>query len=154
MNREHTESRNGMSASASAEATAPDTHLGSCLCGAARFRIDGAFERFYLCHCRHCRKDTGSAHAANLFSSSARLTWLQGRDVQRRYQLPQTRHVRCFCSICGSALPHDEPGMVVVPAGSLDTALPATPDAHIFMASKADWDHDLASAPTFESFPS
>jgi len=24
-------------------------YLGSCLCGTVRFRIDGAFERFYLC---------------------------------------------------------------------------------------------------------
>ncbi len=42
-------------------------HTGSCLCGAVRFRIEGEFERFYLCHCSHCRKDTGSAHAAGQF---------------------------------------------------------------------------------------
>lgn len=49
-------------------------HAGSCLCGEVHYEIEGAFERFYLCHCTHCRKDTGSAHAANLFSSSAKLT--------------------------------------------------------------------------------
>src|SRR3546814_15522895 len=46
-------------------------HAGSCLCGAVHYQVDGAFEQFYLCHCRHCRKDTRSAHAANLFSSHA-----------------------------------------------------------------------------------
>ena len=75
-----------MSAMTNAGEAAPDSHLGSCLCGAVRFRIDGAFERFYLCHCSHCRKDTGSAHAANLFSSGARLTWLHGRDELRSYR--------------------------------------------------------------------
>jgi hypothetical protein len=44
-----------------------NTYSGSCLCGEIRFEIEGEFERFYLCHCEYCRKDTGSAHAANLF---------------------------------------------------------------------------------------
>ncbi|RPH66319.1 MAG: aldehyde-activating protein, partial [Hyphomicrobiales bacterium] len=48
-------------------------HLGSCLCGDVRFEIAGDFEKFYLCHCSRCRKDTGSAHGANLFASAARL---------------------------------------------------------------------------------
>src|SRR3546814_4169608 len=32
-------------------------HAGSCLCGAVHYQVDGAFEQFYLCHCRHCRKE-------------------------------------------------------------------------------------------------
>ena len=46
---------------------------GSCLCGAVRFEIRGSLERFFLCHCRRCQKDTGTAHAANLFSATAGL---------------------------------------------------------------------------------
>ena len=53
---------------------------GSCLCGAVRFEVTGAFESFFLCHCSRCRKDTGSAHGANLFSSTAKLAWLKGED--------------------------------------------------------------------------
>jgi hypothetical protein len=30
-----------------------------------------------------------------------------------------------------------------VPAGSLDTEVGIRPDAHIFFASKADWDEEL-----------
>lgn len=129
-------------------------HLGSCLCGAVRFRLDGAFERFYLCHCAHCRKDSGSSHAANLFTASAKFEWLSGRDNVATYTLPQTRHTRCFCSMCGSAMPHVAGTSIVVPAGCLDTALDVVPDAHIFVASKATWDHDLADIPAFDSFPS
>ena len=47
-------------------------YYGSCLCGNAKFEVQGKVDGFYLCHCRHCQKDTGSAHAANLFSKSAR----------------------------------------------------------------------------------
>lgn len=70
------------------------------------------------------------------------------------YSLPQTRHIRCFCSTCGSALPHVTDEFVVVPAGCLDTELAVTPDAHIFVASRVDWDRDLESIRTFDAFPS
>lgn len=128
-------------------------HLGSCLCGAVRFKVTGAFERFYLCHCSHCRKDTGSAHAANLFSSTAKLVWLSGEERVRTFNLPETRHTRCFCSDCGSALPYASAKMLVVPAGSLDTALDMRADANIFTTSRAAWDHNLGHVPSFESFP-
>jgi len=86
-----------------------NTYAGSCLCGEARFEILGEFERFYLCHCEFCRKDTGSAHAANLFSSTAVLKWVAGEDKTRQFNLPGTRHSKCFCSKCRAALPmmHD-----------------------------------------------
>lgn len=63
------------------------TYAGSCLCRAVRFEVVGEFNRFYLCHCEYCRKDTGSAHAANLFSSTAVLRWISGGESVRRYDL-------------------------------------------------------------------
>jgi len=121
-----------------------------------RYEVDGEFEHFFLCHCEHCRKDTGSAHAANLFSSQATLKWIAGQDKLTFYNLPSTRHSRNFCSVCGSALPSTqmEGKLVVVPAGSLDTPVANKPDAHIFMSSKAGWDDDLAAIPKMEKYPS
>ncbi len=120
-----------------------------------RFEVGGTFQRFYLCHCEYCRKDTGSAHAANLFASGARLTWLSGQDKVQSYVLPSTHHRKCFCSICGSAMPslQMEGEMVVVPAGSLDSGVSIRPDAHIFVASRADWDHALDEIPHIERLP-
>lgn len=132
-----------------------NTHSGSCLCGAVRFEVAGDFERFYLCHCEHCRKDTGSAHGANLFSSSAELQWLSGEDQVRVFNLPSTRHRNAFCSICGSALPDVQMNgaLLKVPAGSLDTDVPVRPDAHIFFASRANWDEALETAPKVAQLP-
>lgn len=129
---------------------------GSCLCGAVRFEVEGDFERFYLCHCERCRKDTGSAHAANLFASGARLRWLSGAENVRSFALPGTRHRRSFCAVCGSALPdlQMDGALLVVPAGSLDTPLALAPDAHIFTASRAGWDHELERIPSVERAPS
>lgn len=129
-------------------------HGGSCLCGAVRFVVHGSFERFFLCHCAHCRKDTGSAHAANLFSSTARLEWLAGQGEVQTYHLPNTRHTRCFCSVCGSAMPYVAGELVVVPAGSLDTEIASPPDARIFVGSRARWDRELSGMPEFDTFPS
>jgi hypothetical protein len=128
-------------------------HQGSCLCGAVRFTVDGEFERFFLCHCTHCRKDTGSAYAANLFSSTAKLSWSSGEEQVRTFQLTGTRHARSFCANCGSALPCAANGFVAVPAGSLDTDPGVSPDARIFFASRAPWEHGLADLPVFDAFP-
>ena len=128
-------------------------HAGSCLCGQVRYVVEGSFDRFYLCHCSHCQKDTGSAHAANLFSSTAKLTWLEGESSIKTFKLPDTRHIRSFCAICGSALPVVGSSMIAVPAGSLDTDLTQAPDGHIFTASRAAWDQIVNSAPRYDSFP-
>lgn len=128
---------------------------GSCLCGEVRYEVDGGFDSFYLCHCQHCRKDTGSAHAANLFSTTASLYWLAGRDNVRQFQLPATRHIKSFCTNCGSALPslQGQGELLVVPAGSLDEPLSQKPDAHLFMGSRADWDEGLESIPRLDGLP-
>ncbi len=131
------------------------TYFGSCLCGTAKFEIQGEFDCFYLCHCQHCQKDTGSAHAANLFSQSAKLIWLSGSDSVTTFTLPGTRHNKSFCQFCGSALPgtHDT-DLLVIPAGCLDTDVCMSPTAHIFTSSKADWDSGLEALPKFKGLPS
>ena len=128
---------------------------GQCLCGAVKFRISGAFDSFFLCHCSRCRKDSGSAHSANLFATRANLDWLTGEDQIRIFHLPGTRHVKCFCATCGSALPFAEPNgdLLVVPAGSLDTPVEMRPDAHICVSSRADWDCDLADVAEISGLP-
>lgn len=130
-------------------------HAGSCLCGQVNFEVEGDFDHFFLCHCKYCRKDTGSAHAANLFSASAKLHWLSGEDKVMTFKLPATRHVHSFCSHCGSAMPNVQMdgALLVVPAGCLDADIPVEPDGHIFMANKANWDDGLELAAKFDEFP-
>ncbi|MBN8606194.1 MAG: GFA family protein [Caulobacterales bacterium] len=132
-----------------------DKHRGSCLCGEVRFEIEGAFEHFFLCHCGRCRKDTGAAHAANLFSTQARLTWLSGEEHIKTFQLPETRHARGFCRACGSALPslQMDGALLVTPAGSLDGEVDIKPTAHILFASRANWDEHLEDAPKIDGLP-
>lgn len=128
---------------------------GQCLCGAVQFCIAGTFERFFLCHCARCRKDSGSAHSANLFSSKAKVNWLSGAHNIKTFRLAGSRHIKSFCKDCGSALPvfQADPGLLVVPAGSLDSRIDIRPDAHICFSSRADWDSDLASIDRIDGLP-
>ncbi len=129
-------------------------YFGSCLCGVVSFEVKGEFDSFYLCHCQHCQKDTGSAHAANLFSQSAKLVWQSGADAVISFTLPGTDHNKTFCKLCGSALPSTQfQNLLVVPAGCLDTEISIAPTAHIFLSSKATWERVLGSVPEFEGLP-
>jgi hypothetical protein len=128
---------------------------GQCLCGAVAFQIMAEFESFFLCHCSRCRKGSGSAHSANLFSSKAKLDWLSGQEMIKVFQLSGSRHVTCFCTNCGSALPilQEPDGAIVVPAGSLDSPISLRPDAHISMASRAPWDNNLDTITRMDGLP-
>lgn len=129
-------------------------YVGSCLCGTVRFEVTGDFDSFYLCHCRYCQKDTGSAHAANLFSQSAKLAWQSGKRAVRSFTLLGTRHQKSFCKVCGSAVPTTQRGgLIVVPAGCLDTVVTQLPTAHLFTSSKAAWDNELGEVPQFDRLP-
>jgi len=130
-------------------------YKGSCLCGEVTFEIEGEFDSFYLCHCERCRKDTGSAHAANLFSSSARLKWLSGKDQAKTFSLRPGGHTKSFCMNCGSALPNIQMDgkLLVVPAGSMDSGIHVKPQGHIYYSYKANWDTGLEKVPVFEELP-
>lgn len=130
-------------------------YTGSCLCGEVTFEIEGDFENFYLCHCERCRKDTGSAHAANLFSSTAKLKWHSGEEKVRTFNFRSEGHIKSFCTNCGSALPNIQMDgeLLVVPAGSIDSDIRIRPQGHIYNASKANWDAELERVPKFEGLP-
>ncbi|MBS7525160.1 GFA family protein [Fusibacter paucivorans] len=130
-------------------------HTGSCLCGTVKFEIIGNFEQFYLCHCKYCQKDTGSAHAANLFAPGASLNWLNGETNVQQFELKNSGHIKAFCVTCGSALPNVQMNgkLVVVPAGSLDSDVEKMPDAHIFVNRRAIWDDALEKIPCFDELP-
>jgi hypothetical protein len=90
-----------------------------------------------------------------LFSSTAAIAWLSGHDNVKTYRVPGTRHEKSFCTECGSALPRvqREDASLVVPAGSLDSAIDIRPNAHICFASRAPWDARLEDIPKIGGLP-
>jgi len=134
----------------------PGKALGSCLCGDVAYEITGAPMLMYQCHCSRCRKGRSSAHGANLFYKHDAFRWIRGEEQVVDYQLPQAlRFGVAFCRQCGGATPRVSAarGVVVVPAGPLDTDPGMKPMAHIFVASKAPWFEITDAVPQFSELP-
>lgn len=119
-----------------------DPITGSCLCKQVIYEITGPVEAFHWCHCSRCRKETGSAHAANLFTRPGGVKWLRGEQWVKRFDLPEAkRFSRAFCSHCGSPAPYlNRTGThMIVPAGTLDADPGAVPQDNIHWNSRAPW---------------
>lgn len=114
---------------------------GGCCCGAVSFTVKDDFKKFFFCHCEQCRKLSGSAHAANLFTLPTNITWTKGELLTKRFDHPTRAFSRVFCSECGSGLPFltQNKKFLIVPAGSLDQEPSKEVDANIFCEEQTHW---------------
>lgn len=130
-------------------------YSGSCLCGSIRFDVTGPFDGFYLCYCKHCQKDSGSAHAASLFLPPSNIFWHCGQELLTTYRLPGSLHQKSFCQQCGSPVPSldNQHSFLMVPAGCLDTPILQTPDAKIFVSRQVQWSKGIHHLVEFDELP-
>lgn len=114
---------------------------GSCLCETIKFRMKDDFSRFFFCHCKQCRKLTGAACAANLFTSPDNIEWIKGKEKISLYEHKTRNFFNAFCSSCGSRLPmlHKCGLILVVPVGCLESEPSKVVDANIFIEEKESW---------------
>jgi hypothetical protein len=134
----------------------PGHTLGSCLCGEVAYEMTGRPVVMYQCHCNRCRKSRSAAHGANLFYKVADFRWTRGEENVVEYKVPDAKHfTTAFCRTCGGSTPKvaTARGMVIVPAGPLDTDPGMRPAAHIFVGSKAPWFEITDSIPQFAEMP-
>ena len=119
-----------------------DLYRGSCLCGVVRFEVDEFLPQVAHCHCSMCRKFHGAAYATIAGVSRSKFCWVEGEDALKAYTA-ENGTTRTFCSHCGSSLtfssrraPED---VVEIALGTVDGDVPVEPNAHIFVASGANW---------------
>jgi hypothetical protein len=123
-------------------------YQGSCLCGGVRFAIEGELEPIQLCHCSQCRKAQGTPFASNIPVPTTAFRLFSGGELLKAYESSPGKQ-RVFCSNCGSPIYSQNerlPGVLRIRAGILDGDLATRPQAHIYVASKANWwelDDDL-----------
>jgi len=129
---------------------------GSCLCGGVRFEIARAIGPFELCHCRRCRKASGSAFVADIGVRTEDFRLLSGRELISTYDAPILRsppaYRTSFCSRCGSPVPNPDPNAewFRVVAGVLDDDPVLRPDKHIFIELKAPWFEITDALPQYD----
>lgn len=130
-------------------------YQGSCLCGSIHYEINGGIGDGFYCHCKRCRKASGSAFASNAIISAADFKVVKGQQYLKKYSSPETGLDRFFCLNCGSPLLSKRPatGMTAIRLGSIDSDLSKGPKAHIFIGSKAGWHEITDELPCFDERP-
>ncbi len=129
-------------------------YKGGCLCGKVRFEIHGKIDSIVYCHCSLCRKAQGSAFATNGVVQHENFRFLQGEDELTAFESSPGQH-KLFCKHCGSpiiststATPHE----VRIRLGTIESPIEERPEAHIFAASKADWDEIRDQLPQYDGY--
>lgn len=127
----------------------PSPLTGGCHCGRVRFRIDAPLRAARSCHCSRCRKIFGGAGSAFAEIVPGSLVWTAGADERTIYATTAGWGL-AFCRTCGSTLcglAGDEVHGVTL--GSIDGDPGVQLEAHLFVGSKAPWDHIGGDAPQY-----
>lgn len=129
-------------------------YKGQCLCGAVKYEADAFGPPMAHCHCSMCRKFHGSAFATYGEVKASGFRWLQGEADLAAYTADNGT-TRRFCRHCGSSLTFSSPnhpdGVVQIALGTLDSNLERSPDAHIFVGSKASWSEIQDDLPQYSA---
>ena len=130
-----------------------DRLSGGCLCGDVRYVVTASPTVVSLCHCRNCRKQSGSYRAVNWILPENELsidgqlaTYLDKGDSGRAV-------LRQFCPRCGSpvrTLAEAMPGLVILKAGTLDETAHDLPQRASYIVNAAAWELSALECPQFQ----
>jgi hypothetical protein len=130
---------------------------GSCLCGRYRYEFDrDQTISAHHCHCRDCRKMTGSGKATIIFVPTAAL---QTQGELKTYTVTGTAgsHVtRGFCPNCGSGVIsylEEMPDIRFVKAGTLEDSSWVTIDSSFWSSTAEPWSPVDRDCMAFEENP-
>lgn len=126
---------------------------GGCFCGKVRYQIREPLKNARSCHCSRCRKIFSGAGSAYAEVDSDQFEWISGKEFLTAYESMPGWWL-CFCKVCGSTLCGMQGERVHgVTLGSVDGDPGIQIQMHLFVGSKASWDHIGGRAPQFEELP-
>ncbi|WP_109807516.1 GFA family protein [Sphingosinithalassobacter portus] len=130
---------------------------GGCNCGAVRYAIASEPLAIAVCHCTHCRAQSGSAYSVNMVVRASTMT-VEGQLTE--YTQTDTDSgaplARQFCGKCGSpirSVSSAAPKIAAVKVGTLDSADAFPPTVHIWTQSKLPWVTIPEGMPSFPKGP-
>ncbi|OCC24795.1 aldehyde-activating protein [Croceicoccus estronivorus] len=122
---------------------------GGCFCGQVRYRIDAPLGEGRCCHCSRCRKAFSGAGSAYSEVVPGSHSWTSGAENVRFYETAPGWGMG-FCKTCGTTLCGVAGDTVHgVTLGTVDGDPGVVIGAHIFVDSKAPWDHIGGDAPQY-----
>ncbi len=128
---------------------------GSCLCGSVQFSGSDLVGPYVYCHCRSCRKASGSAFGANIATPISSFVVDKGQHLISAYESTPGK-VRHFCSTCGSPLftkVGRDARFVRVRLGALDSDFATPRSADIFLDDRASWHPPDDTVPGYPAWP-
>lgn len=127
--------------------------VGGCLCGAVRYVISKPLTDARSCHCSRCRKAFSGAGSAYAKVEAGSFSWVRGADLLVRHSTGKNYGL-AFCGRCGSTLVGLYCDAVHgVALGSVDGDPGVQIEQHLFVGSRAPWDHIGGDAPQFDERP-
>jgi len=126
---------------------------GECFCGKIKYNISGDLKNARACHCSRCRKAfSGASSAYAELSDPDSFSWVEGENNVQSY-ISKDGWGLIFCKTCGTTLCGTHLGKVHgITLGSVNGDPGIEITAHLFVGSKAPWDHIGGSAPKYEEW--
>ena len=114
--------------------------IGGCLCGSVRYTCDADPSDPHICHCKDCRKQSGTAFSMFIDVPREALQ-LSGRALKSYTNKGDSggKVIRKFCDQCGSSVLGEvetHPDLIFINAGTLDNANTFEPEEEIWTQSK------------------
>ena len=128
---------------------------GRCMCGDISYAISETPTMMGVCHCKHCQRQAGSAFSMMASVPEREFKIERGQlttyeNVTDSGNTAQTM----FCGRCGSSICtvlKNQPGVVMLKAGTLDDTSWFQPQYHVWSQDKQGWvvlEEDGAHNPT------
>jgi hypothetical protein len=117
--------------------------IGSCGCGAVRFRLSEPARAAGYCHCTRCQKRTGSGSSAQARIDGRTFELLAGAELVTAWRHPDGGFEKCFCSVCGSHLfsrDPEDPAQMSIRMAAFDGDPGVRPSWRAFVGNAAVWE--------------
>lgn len=129
------------------------TLTGGCYCGRLSYSISAPLLNARSCHCSKCRKIFSGAGSAYAEVQAGSFEWISSTADLRSFETIPGWSI-CFCGSCGSTLAATHAGEVRgVTLGGVDGDPGVAIEKHVFVGSRAPWDHIGGDAPRSDSWP-
>jgi len=129
---------------------------GSCLCKKITFSVTKFQPLVGHCHCKMCQKFHGAAYSTFGEVKQEHLTWLSGEELLSHYRA-ENGSIHSFCKSCGASLLFEsnfnrQENTIEISLAVFDELDAPTPNAHIYMESKAPWCEVNDRLPKFDGY--
>ena len=121
----------------------PESLTGGCLCGAVRYRCEGAPSSMGLCQCDRCQRQSGSSFLIAIVYERGAVTFEQGELKTFTASIDGENSLsRHFCPGCGSAVMitlDRYPEIRSIMGGTLDDKRAIRPTFSLWCSSGQPW---------------